>query len=76
MGSTRSRRRCIPAGLSTRWLQRWKGRCRQPAILAITHYRGDPEEQRILRHFSYSDRTRYYWASSPAQTQYGDSWNG
>jgi D-tagatose-1,6-bisphosphate aldolase subunit GatZ/KbaZ len=32
-----------------------------------SHYRGDPEEQRILRHFSYSDRTRYYWASSPAQ---------
>ena len=32
-----------------------------------SHYRGDPEEQRVLRHFSYSDRIRYYWAASPAQ---------
>jgi D-tagatose-1,6-bisphosphate aldolase subunit GatZ/KbaZ len=32
-----------------------------------SHYQGDPEEQRVLRHFSYSDRIRYYWASSPAQ---------
>ena len=26
------------------------------------YYRGDPNHQRILRHFSYSDRIRYYWA--------------
>jgi D-tagatose-1,6-bisphosphate aldolase subunit GatZ/KbaZ len=32
-----------------------------------SHYRGDPDRQRVLRHFSYSDRIRYYWASSAAQ---------
>jgi D-tagatose-1,6-bisphosphate aldolase subunit GatZ/KbaZ len=25
------------------------------------HYRGDAEEQRLMRRFSYSDRVRYYW---------------
>ena len=25
------------------------------------YYRGDPDRQRLLRHFSYSDRIRYYW---------------
>jgi D-tagatose-1,6-bisphosphate aldolase subunit GatZ/KbaZ len=25
------------------------------------HYPGTPEEQRLQRHFSYSDRIRYYW---------------
>jgi len=25
------------------------------------HYHGTPQEQRIQRHFSYSDRIRYYW---------------
>jgi D-tagatose-1,6-bisphosphate aldolase subunit GatZ/KbaZ len=29
-----------------------------------SHYRGEPNRQRMLRHFSYSDRIRYYWASS------------
>jgi D-tagatose-1,6-bisphosphate aldolase subunit GatZ/KbaZ len=27
------------------------------------YYRGSPDDQRVLRHFSYSDRIRYYWAS-------------
>jgi D-tagatose-1,6-bisphosphate aldolase subunit GatZ/KbaZ len=27
----------------------------------LSHYPGTPEEQRLLRHFSYSDRIRYYW---------------
>ena len=27
-----------------------------------SHYRGDSEDLRVLRHFSYSDRIRYYWA--------------
>ena len=31
------------------------------------YYPGDPNWQRIMRHFSYSDRIRYYWASPPAQ---------
>jgi D-tagatose-bisphosphate aldolase class II non-catalytic subunit len=26
-----------------------------------SHYAGTPDEQRLLRHFSYSDRIRYYW---------------
>lgn len=26
-----------------------------------SHYPGTPDEQRLLRHFSYSDRIRYYW---------------
>ena len=26
-----------------------------------SHYPGTPEEQRLQRHFSYSDRIRYYW---------------
>jgi D-tagatose-bisphosphate aldolase class II non-catalytic subunit len=30
------------------------------------HYHGTPAEQRLLRHFSYSDRIRYYWAEPEA----------
>ncbi len=30
------------------------------------HYSGHPARQRALRHFSYSDRIRYYWASPAA----------
>jgi D-tagatose-1,6-bisphosphate aldolase subunit GatZ/KbaZ len=32
-----------------------------------SYYRGDPNRQRILRHFSHSDRIRYYWASPSSQ---------
>jgi D-tagatose-bisphosphate aldolase class II non-catalytic subunit len=31
------------------------------------YYLGDPDRQKMLRHFSYSDRIRYYWASPPAR---------
>ncbi|WP_412065817.1 D-tagatose-bisphosphate aldolase, class II, non-catalytic subunit [Rhizobium sp. SYY.PMSO] len=31
-----------------------------------SHYRGPPEEQRLQRHFSYSDRIRYYWPDERA----------
>jgi D-tagatose-bisphosphate aldolase class II non-catalytic subunit len=31
------------------------------------YYPGDPNWQRIMRHFSYSDRIRYYWASPAAK---------
>ena len=31
------------------------------------HYGGSKAEQRTLRHYSLSDRIRYYWASAPAQ---------
>ncbi len=30
------------------------------------HYSGSSEEQRLQRHFSYSDRIRYYWPDSDA----------
>jgi D-tagatose-1,6-bisphosphate aldolase subunit GatZ/KbaZ len=32
-----------------------------------SYYRGDANERRVLRHFSYSDRIRYYWASPAPQ---------
>jgi D-tagatose-1,6-bisphosphate aldolase subunit GatZ/KbaZ len=32
------------------------------------HYHGTVEEQRWLRHYSLSDRIRYYWASKEAQS--------
>jgi D-tagatose 6-phosphate 4-epimerase len=32
-----------------------------------TYYSGEPNWQRIMRHFSYSDRIRYYWASPASQ---------
>ncbi len=31
------------------------------------HYPGTPEDQRRLRHYSYSDRIRYYWPMSEAR---------
>ncbi|MDX8500543.1 D-tagatose-bisphosphate aldolase, class II, non-catalytic subunit [Mesorhizobium sp. VK4C] len=31
------------------------------------HYPGTPDEQRLQRHFSFSDRIRYYWPSPDAQ---------
>lgn len=31
------------------------------------HYPGTPEEQRLLRHYSYSDRIRYYWPMPEAR---------
>lgn len=31
------------------------------------HYPGDAAKQRLLRHYSLSDRIRYYWPSEPAQ---------
>jgi D-tagatose-1,6-bisphosphate aldolase subunit GatZ/KbaZ len=32
-----------------------------------SHYAGTPAATRMMRHFSYSDRIRYYWASPPAR---------
>jgi D-tagatose-1,6-bisphosphate aldolase subunit GatZ/KbaZ len=31
------------------------------------YYSGEPNWQRIMRHFSFSDRIRYYWASPAAE---------
>lgn len=33
-----------------------------------SHYPGDPDRQRLLRHYSYSDRIRYYWPEPRIQT--------
>jgi D-tagatose-1,6-bisphosphate aldolase subunit GatZ/KbaZ len=32
-----------------------------------SHYPGTPAQQRVLRHYSYSDRIRYYWPAPAAQ---------
>ena len=32
-----------------------------------SHYQGTPEQQRVLRHYSYSDRIRYYWPDPAVQ---------
>jgi len=34
----------------------------------VKHYHGTPEQQRILRRYSYSDRIRYYWGASAVQS--------
>ena len=31
------------------------------------YYTGNPEDQQVLRHFSYSDRIRYYWAKKDSK---------
>ena len=31
------------------------------------YYPGMPDEQRVARHFSFSDRIRYYWPTTDAQ---------
>lgn len=31
------------------------------------YYHGTPDQQRLLRHFSYSDRIRYYWSAPAAR---------
>ena len=33
----------------------------------LGYYDGAPEEQRLLRHYSYSDRIRYYWPAKDAK---------
>ena len=34
----------------------------------LDYYRGLPEQQRLLRHYSYSDRIRYYWLAEDAKS--------
>lgn len=36
-----------------------------------SHYPGAPEQQRLQRHFSYSDRIRYYWTQPEADAAVG-----
>ena len=35
------------------------------------YYHGDPAARRLERHFSYSDRIRYYWPEAPARAAVG-----
>ncbi|MCL4110466.1 UNVERIFIED_CONTAM: hypothetical protein GTU68_022348 [Idotea baltica] len=37
-----------------------------------SHYHGDESTQRMLRHYSFSDRIRYYWAQPEAQQAVDD----
>jgi D-tagatose-1,6-bisphosphate aldolase subunit GatZ/KbaZ len=34
----------------------------------VNHYHGTPEQRRLLRRYSYSDRMRYYWTQPEIQT--------
>jgi D-tagatose-1,6-bisphosphate aldolase subunit GatZ/KbaZ len=34
----------------------------------LPYYHGTPEEQKLLRHYSYSDRVRYYWTNLEVQS--------
>ncbi len=36
------------------------------------YYHGTPEHQRLQRHFSYSDRIRYYWTDPAAEAAVGE----
>ena len=33
-----------------------------------SHYHGTPDQERLLRHYSYSDRIRYYWPHPAAES--------
>jgi D-tagatose-1,6-bisphosphate aldolase subunit GatZ/KbaZ len=37
-----------------------------------SHYPGTPDQQRVLRHYSYSDRIRYYWPAPAARKAVDD----
>ncbi|MBA5800038.1 D-tagatose-bisphosphate aldolase, class II, non-catalytic subunit [Rhizobium changzhiense] len=39
------------------------------------HYGGSPDEERLQRHFSYSDRIRYYWPDPRASAAVGELFN-
>ncbi len=45
--------------------------CEKP-VYWRDHYGDDPGAQRILRHFSYSDRIRYYWPMPAAEKAVDD----
>jgi D-tagatose-bisphosphate aldolase class II non-catalytic subunit len=34
----------------------------------VSYYSGGPQQQRLLRHYSYSDRIRYYWPQLEAKS--------
>jgi D-tagatose-1,6-bisphosphate aldolase subunit GatZ/KbaZ len=58
----------IAVALSPEWSERSLVKVMEAEMLEHPgywqpYYRGTPDEQRVLRHFSYSDRIRYYWAA-------------
>jgi D-tagatose-1,6-bisphosphate aldolase subunit GatZ/KbaZ len=38
----------------------------------VSHYHGDAQTVSLLRHYSYADRIRYYWAQPAAQSAVGE----
>lgn len=52
----RERVSAVMEALMTREPQHWQ-----------SHYQGDAAERRMLRHYAYSDRIRYYWVSRDAR---------
>jgi D-tagatose 6-phosphate 4-epimerase len=57
-------RRRLPAAMEAAMIEapgHWAG-----------YYDGDAGQQRLLRHFSYSDRIRYYWAEPGPRAAVGD----
>ena len=58
----------IAAAIDPSWRERSLMAAMEAEMLANpgywqSYYQGEPAHQRLLRHYSYSDRIRYYWAS-------------
>ncbi len=63
---------CIAAELDPAYRGRPLAEAMEALMLAEpknwqSHYPGTPEEQHLLRHYSYSDRIRYYWPHPVAE---------
>jgi D-tagatose-1,6-bisphosphate aldolase subunit GatZ/KbaZ len=63
---------CIASELDPAYGDRALARAMEELMLAEpgfwqSHYPGSPEEQHLLRHYSFSDRIRYYWPHPKAQ---------
>lgn len=63
----------IALALDPTWIERSLSTAMERVMLADprywqSHYPGTPTEQRLLRHYSYSDRIRYYWPAPDART--------
>jgi len=66
----------IAAALSPSWAEHGLARTMEAVMTAqpghwLAYYPGSPDEQRVLRHFSYSDRIRYYWSLPAAEEAVG-----
>ena len=66
----------IAAALDPAWREQSLAAAMERVMLAHpqhwrSHYQGTPEQQRVLRHYSYSDRIRYYWPNPEARDAVG-----